>query len=75
MTSFPDLPYVSPPERVTFTSSDREARYSNSAWNFSISVPVGAVPEGSSITLTVGACYYGPFNIRENYEVATGKNN
>ena len=66
----PDLPYVTVPEQATFNS--RGGRYYNSDWEFSIDVPAGAIPKDQEVTIKMGACAYGPFDIPENYHVASG---
>ena len=49
-----------------------EGLYHNSDWDFTLHVPAKAVPEGREITVKVGACSHGPFDIPENYHVASG---
>ena len=66
----PDLPYVTKPEQATFNS--RGGRYYNSDWDFAIDVPANAIPEDQEVTVKMGACAYGPFDIPDNYHVASG---
>ena len=66
----PDLPYVTKPEQATFNS--RGGRYYNSDWDFAIDVPANTVPEDQEVTVKMGACAYGPFDIPDNYHVASG---
>ena len=49
-----------------------EGLYHNSDWDFTLHVPAKAVPEGREITVKIGACSHGPFDIPENYHVASG---
>ena len=66
----PDLPYATMPEQATFNSHG--GRYYNSDWEFSIDVPAGVIPKDQEVTIKMGACAYGPFDIPENYHVASG---
>ena len=64
------LPYVEPIESATFDANGGKL-YSFKS-DFEIAVPPGAVPEGRTITMKVGACTHGPFLFPENCYLISG---
>ena len=64
------LPYVDAIESATFDATGGKLYSFRN--DFEIAVPPGAVPEGSTITVKVGACTHGPFSLQKNWYLISG---
>ena len=64
------LPYVGEIESATFDATG--GKFYSFRNDFEIAVPPGAVPEGRTIAVKVGACTHGPFSIQENWYLISG---
>lgn len=71
-----DLEYVETPATVSFQSEGGQFPEKGQCpldkyYGLSISVPPQAVAEAEQVTLKIGVCCYGPFSIREHYQIAS----
>ena len=70
------LEYVGTPVTASFQSQGgqfpQEGQYPLDKYHgLSISVPPQAVPGAKEVKLKIGVCCYGPFSIREHYQIAS----
>ena len=64
-----DICFLGDPWQQTVTSVGKEISWAD-IW-IKINIPPGAIPEGKPITVTVQPCLTGPFELPEDYELAS----
>ena len=64
-----EIYFLGDPWRETVTSAGKEISWSDIG--IKINIPPGAIPEGKPITVAVRPCLSGPFELPEDYELAS----